>query len=365
MPESVKATDSQKKTLAITTIIALFFGAYFLRAYFTLFIFAGILAFSFNPFYQKRLKKTGNPNTAASQTLIVTFLVIIIPFILIVAITAVQINHTARTISASSHNVNIADVTQKVIVKVNRVLSNTPTSFRITNEWLKNTQSDLIGKVGSFVGHNAASYAGSVFRFFTTAIIFIFVFLSLLKNQITLRQIAQDLNPMGPKMSDLYVSKVSAMTKAMVKGQLLIAIVQGFTDAALIYIGGVHTAFFFFFMLLSALSFVPLGGGIIAIPVGIIMILSGNIIGGIVVIAGHLLIVTNIDNILRPRLVPKEAKLDSALTILSVFAGISLLGFLGIIVGPVIMILIVTTIQVYRQVFRSSTQEKNIKKLHK
>jgi predicted PurR-regulated permease PerM len=77
------------------------------------------------------------------------------------------------------------------------------------------------------------------------------------------------------------------------------------------------------------------------------MIATGNIVGGLTVIANHLLIVTNIDNVLRPRLVPKDAKLNSALTILSVFAGVAMFGFLGIIIGPVIMILVVSTIQVY------------------
>jgi predicted PurR-regulated permease PerM len=62
-------------------------------------------------------------------------------------------------------------------------------------------------------------------------------------------------------------------------------------------------------------------------------------------------IVTNIDNVLRPKLVPKDAKLNGALTILSVFAGIKVFGFLGIVVGPIIMILITTTVNVYVQVF--------------
>jgi predicted PurR-regulated permease PerM len=102
-----------------------------------------------------------------------------------------------------------------------------------------------------------------------------------------------------------------------------------------------------------------LGGGILAIPIGIAMILTGNIAGGLIVILGHLLIVTNVDNILRPRLVPDEAKLDSALMILSVFSGIALLGFLGIVVGPVIMIIIVTTISVYREVYKNEETEKS------
>ena len=82
------------------------------------------------------------------------------------------------------------------------------------------------------------------------------------------------------------------------------------------------------------------------------MILTGNVWGGLLVILGHLLIVTNIDNVLRPKLVPDKARLDPALTLLAVFAGLGLFGFIGIVLGPVIMIVLVTTLQVYLEVFK-------------
>ena len=50
---------------------------------------------------------------------------------------------------------------------------------------------------------------------------------------------------------------------------------------------------------------------------------------------------------MRPKFVPKSARMDPALTILSVFAGIGIFGFLGIVIGPVIMIVILSTIQIY------------------
>ena len=62
--------------------------------------------------------------------------------------------------------------------------------------------------------------------------------------------------------------------------------------------------------------------------------------------------VTNIDNVLRPILVPRAARLDSALMLLAVFAGITMFGFWGIIIGPVLMIVIVTTISVYLAVYK-------------
>ena len=97
---------------------------------------------------------------------------------------------------------------------------------------------------------------------------------------------------------------------------------------------------------------IPLGGGILSIPVGIGMMLFGNMFGGIFVIAFHLFVVTNIDNVLRPILVPRQARLDSALMLLAVFAGIAMWGFWGIVIGPVVMIVVVTTVSVYLAVYK-------------
>ena len=85
------------------------------------------------------------------------------------------------------------------------------------------------------------------------------------------------------------------------------------------------------------------------IPIGVVMALTGNIVQGVFVILFHLLVVTNIDNLLRPRLVPKNARLNSALTLLSVFSGLALFGPAGVIYGPVVMILLITTFEMYAE----------------
>lgn len=81
------------------------------------------------------------------------------------------------------------------------------------------------------------------------------------------------------------------------------------------------------------------------------MILFGQLWQGLAIIGEHVLINSNVDNILRPILVPKKARLDAALMLLSVFAGIRFFGFLGIVIGPTIVIIIVTTIRVYLDVY--------------
>ena len=97
---------------------------------------------------------------------------------------------------------------------------------------------------------------------------------------------------------------------------------------------------------------IPLGSGIVTIPFGIGMMLFGNIVGGLFVVLFHLLAITNIDNFLRPILVPREARLDPALMLLAVFSGLAMFGFWGIVLVPVLMIIIVTTISVYLAVYK-------------
>ena len=90
---------------------------------------------------------------------------------------------------------------------------------------------------------------------------------------------------------------------------------------------------------------------IITIPFGIGMMFFGNVAGGLFVVLFHVIGVTNIDNFLRPILVPREAKLDPALMLLAVCSGLAMFGFWGIVLGPVVMIMIVTTVSVYLAVY--------------
>ena len=82
-------------------------------------------------------------------------------------------------------------------------------------------------------------------------------------------------------------------------------------------------------------------------PVAILLLLGGNVWQAIIVIVMLIVVVGNIDTLLRPMLVPKAAYLNPALTVLAVFGGLQLLGFVGLLYGPVIMILLVTSIEVY------------------
>ncbi len=343
-------TQSQKKALSIATVIALLFGAYFLRDYFTMFVLAGVIGYTFSPVYKRFLRKMSR-GSAASLTLVVALLAVVVPVTIIVLLCVAQLTHLAGYIGDTLNQTDVSKLGDQGIDFVNDLLDAIPfVDYKVTQESITDGLTKVAHNVGGGLLAFMTSSLTSVFGLITSSIIFIYVFLSLLINYDKIIALFKDLNPLGEEASELYVKKTAAMVRGTVGGQFVIAICQGVFGALTIYIAGVHQAFFVFVLVLSLLSMIPLGSGIVTIPIGIVMMLFGNIWGGLLVVLGHIIVVTNIDNVLRPRLVPKEARLDSALMLVSVFAGLAMFGFLGIVIGPVIMILIVTTIQTYLKV---------------
>ena len=350
-------TPSQKRALAVVTGLALLFGAYFLRRYFMLIVIAAIVAYLFTPLYN-RLRAKINGGLATTLTVLAALATVVIPVIAVVSLATVQVSRMLIGVSDWAKTADLNALGDKAINTVNQLLGRLP--FQTPTITLDSLRSNL-GKVAQTIGewllHTLSGAAGGAIGLITSAIIFLYVLISLLVNQTELITLIRRMNPLGEEANDLYLAKMGAMVKGTVKGQFIIALIQGTLGAISIYIAGFHDAFFVFAILLIALSVIPLGSGIVTIPFGIGMMLFGNVAGGAFVVLFHLIGITNVDNFLRPILVPREARLDPALMLLSVFSGIAMFGFFGIILGPVLMIVIVTTIAVYLAVYKGVAME--------
>ena len=350
-------TPSQKRALAVVTGLALLFGAYFLRRYFMLIVIAAIVAYLFTPLYN-RLRAKINGGLATTLTVLAALATVVIPVIAVVSLATVQVSRMLIGVSDWAKTADLNALGDKAINTVNQLLGRLPFQTpTITLESLRSNLGKVAQTIGEWLLHTLSGAAGGAIGLITSAIIFLYVLISFLVNQTELITLIRRMNPLGEEANDLYLAKMGAMVKGTVKGQFIIALIQGTLGAISIYIAGFHDAFFVFAILLIALSVIPLGSGIVTIPFGIGMMLFGNVAGGAFVVLFHLIGITNVDNFLRPILVPREARLDPALMLLSVFSGIAMFGFFGIILGPVLMIVIVTTIAVYLAVYKGVVME--------
>jgi predicted PurR-regulated permease PerM len=346
-------TAPQKRALAVATLIAILFAAYFLRTYFILIVVAAVASYLFTPLFDRLRQRLGS-GLSAALTLLAVIGSVIIPVGLLVLLAVVQISSMVRSVSDWMGRTDLSALGNKALTLVNEALVRVPFlhDVHLTPDLLRKRMSTVAQHVGEYLLGFLQGAAGGLIGGVTAAILFLYVFVSLLTNRAQVATLVRQLNPLGEEVTDLYLQKMGAMVRGTVLGQFVIALAQGIAGAASIYIAGFHDGFFMFAILLTALSIIPLGGGIVTIPFGIGMILFGNVIGGLFVIVFHIVVVTNIDNFLRPILVPREARLDPALMLLAVFAGIAMFGFWGIVIGPVLMIVVVTTISVYLAVYK-------------
>jgi predicted PurR-regulated permease PerM len=354
VPDDIDAglTQTQKRALAVVTLIAVAFGAYFLRNFFILIVVAAVAAYLFSPLYERLRRRLGT-GLAATVTLLAAILTVIIPVSLVVFLAIIEITQMVNTVSQWMGTTDVSTLGDRGLELVNDLAARVPyLDIHVTPDTLRDGVVTVSQRVGEWLLAVLQGALGGVIGALAATIIFLYVFLSLLTKRERIRTLIRQLNPLGEEITDLYLAKTGAMVRGTVSGQFVIAVVQGVAGAISIYLAGFHEGVFFFAVILSALSVIPLGSGVVTIPFGIGMALFGNVFGGVFVVLFHLIVVTNIDNFLRPILVPKAARLDPALMLLAVFSGIAMFGFWGIVLGPVLMIIIVTTISVYLAVYK-------------
>lgn len=207
------------------------------------------------------------------------------------------------------------------------------------------TASASVGKMGSLILNNLVSIGNSSLSFAFKAFIFsvfLYIFLPSVKE---LKQVLFALSPMDDAVDNLYYSRTLAMLQSLLKGTFVITLVQSIIGMILLAVVGVEYLGFWLAMMLL-IGLIPGGVGVVLVPLGIGLVLFGSVWQGIVVVLGSLLIVGSIDNLLRPLLISKEVELRPVFVLLGMFGGVQAFGLIGILYGPVIMVMLKTTIEV-------------------
>lgn len=359
----MKSTSHDKhiRNLQWAVFISLILGFILFRPFLSVIIVALITSFLSTPIYNRLLKKTKKPGFSSMLTFVIALLVLIIPLILIIIATIMQAKVIATDLSNLTSGQEYQQIFNNLLNSVNRTLSSiTGKEIVYTSNDVWDTISKYIASFASMIVQILTGWISSIGSIIANLILFIYIFTGVLVNKESLVNHLEKINPLGKNISDMYLERAGSMTKGMVGGQFTIAAIQGLISALGLYIAGLHY-FAFFALILSFLSVIPLGAGIVTIPIGIVMILVGNVWQGVLVILNHLIIVTNIDNVLKPKLVPKSVRLHPALILLAVFGGMHLFGILGIVIGPVLLVLITSTLEIYLATQTKTTNKELIK----
>jgi len=163
--------------------------------------------------------------------------------------------------------------------------------------------------------------------------------------------------PVPPKERDLFFSRFRQMVSATIYGGLLVAIIQGILGGLAFWILGLPSPVLWG-TAMGFLSLIPIGGtALIWLPTSVILLIQGAFAKGIILLAIGVLVISMVDNFLRPLLVGARTKIHPLLLFFAVLGGIQAFGLIGLVAGPLIATLCLTLIEIYVQGIKGISSE--------
>jgi predicted PurR-regulated permease PerM len=347
--------DSVNKSvllLLLLVISALFLSMIdqFLMALFL----AGLFSALARPGYLYLAKLFGGRRHLASiVTLILLFFIVLIPMLLLIGIVvgqAIEVGQSATPWVKET----LSD--QGAITEYLRSL---PFYERILpyQETIIQKAGQAVGAISKFlVDGLSAATLGTVHFVFMAFVMLYSMFFFLLDGDKFMKKILYYL-PLNSSDENHMLEKFTSVTRATLKGTLLIGLLQGGLAGLAFFVVDIPNAVFWG-AIMAVLSIIPsVGSALVWVPAAIVLIANGQMTGGIGLIIFCGVLVGSLDNLLRPILVGKDTKLHELMIFLSTLGGIFMFGVVGLFIGPIIASLFVSIWEMYGVAFKDVLPE--------
>jgi len=311
-----------------------------------------LMAFIFWQIFRKPFdflsKKIGNPPLASFLTCALATLLFILPLLIFSGIAAKEaIDLYQRT----SESPNSLLLTEK---KIESWLTKNAKFIGISEEEVQNRFSNIdVGEVTKKVAGVSAQILGKVYEEVSWFIFLVFVLLFVLyylflEGDKFLKYLFR-LSPLSQEDEDVIYENFLSMSRATLKGNLAIGIVQGFLGGVTLWLIGVGSPVFWGFVM-AVFSVLPLVGPVtVWLPMAIFLIVTGDVLQALVLIFVGAFVIGSVDNLLRPKLLEKETSLHPVLVLIGTFGGIMEFGALGFVVGPILVTVFVTLLNIFEK----------------
>ncbi len=171
----------------------------------------------------------------------------------------------------------------------------------------------------------------------------------------------RNLLPMRREYEDMIIDRFTLISRATVNATLFIGLAQGAVGGLTLFIFGIDTWLLWGFIMVI-LSVIPLvGPWIVLIPAAIIQIILGNVWAGVGIVLSSTLIVSSLDNLIRPRVVGAGARIHDLLIFFATLGGLSYFGVMGFIIGPALAAFVISILDIYSKEYRSQIEAANTK----
>jgi predicted PurR-regulated permease PerM len=336
-------------------VVLVFYIAFLLvKPFISSILAAAVLAYLFYPVYEMLLRKTGKKNLSAFIVAVILILMVTLPsaYILNKAAKESQYLYVRGRQKLLTGDIFGAgcDGEEGTICRYSRSLNE-----MIMRPDVRYHLEEAMQRMSGFFSEQASSFILSIPFIILQAFIIFFVMFYLLKDGRRLLEYITGLMPLKEAHKKRILSKLSEMTFAVIYGTIVVAFIQGVVGGFGYYIFGLPSVLMLAMTTTVAALLPFIGTAIVWLPISVSMVLAGLGVGnnsvvwsGIGLMLYGTLIISSMDNVVRPYIIGKKSGVHPVLVMLGALGGIYLLGFVGFIVGPIIIEMFIVMLEIYK-----------------
>lgn len=316
--------------LALTTLA--FFGL--IRGFMVPIFWAVVLAILFYPLHQRLLRALGDrASLAAALSVVAIVLLVILPLALIgVAV--------SREAAALYERIATGEIDLQEPVRAAERMLPTVTSyleqFGVDLSRLREGLSGAAVTASQFLASRALAIGQSALQFSILFFLMLYVLFFFLRDGDDLLATFVWALPLGDDRERRLIAKFAEVSRATIKGTLVVGVVQGTLGGLAFWALGIEAAVFWG-VIMTVLSLLPaVGSALVWGPAAVMLLASGSVIKGLILLVFGTLIIGLVDNVLRPLLVGRDTKMPDFLILLSTLGGLAVFGLSGFVIGPII-----------------------------
>lgn len=344
-----------EKTLSRYFFIAILIGAafcffYMVRMFFLPVLLAAVFTTLFYPMYEWFVRVfRGKKTIAAFVCCVLLLLAVILPILGVahlVTLEAIDVYHSAEG--------KVAEITAKGQEGILGQLR----SYRWFKQWgldkinWRASLEDAAKSAGSWIAVVISKTSSGTLQLLILLFTTLFTMFYFFRDGKKLLRRIRYLIPLEREYKNAIAARFSSVARATVKGTLLIAIVQGTLSGLTLWIFGVSSPFLWG-VVATLMSIIPLvGAWLVLYPAAFIQMATGHMGQGIGILLVTVVVIVNVDNLMRPRLVGQETGMHDLVVFFSTLGGIAMFGAMGFIVGPMLAAVFLTLLDIYSEEFK-------------
>lgn len=335
-PDSSHAPALEDKSFLLLVIAVSVAFAWILRPFYGAVLWGVIIAIVFRPLYRRLLQSMPErPTLAALATVFVILVLVILPITLVAGMLVREGLSTYERIQ--SGELNVGRYFQQVLNALPTWATSLLDRVGLTSlVRIEERLSAILTRSAQFFAEQALNLGQNAASFIVSLFIMLYLLFFLLRDGEALSQRIRNAIPLRADQQRNLAERFSTVIRATVKGNLVVALVQGALGALIFGLLGVGAPVLWG-TLMALLSLLPaVGAAVVWLPVAIYFLATGEVVKGVILIAFGVLVIGLVDNILRPILVGKDTRMPDYVVLISTLGGIAVFGLNGFVIGPVI-----------------------------